>query len=190
MTVCDNKISFLFKTLYWFCYAYAHALFAYLVSVAILYTFKIFRGGVDPVSSAEKQVEWIWNLMRDPKKPSEPGTSTIQQATSAAGETIKACVPALLSTLTLFCIWNKEFIPIHIIIFVLSFFFFYLCSVIFLQKINDVNLSGINDERLQYLLKLSGFFVETCYILILFIIDFQGMPKQLKEAVEAFDVCT
>lgn len=182
MLEVNNKFTFFFKSLYWFSYAFVHSLFLYMILAAAAYTYMIFRVNFSIDEDATKglygKVKYWWDSTQGTIVDDKDGKKDWS-------------FPAVVSMAGMFIFFDSKFIFIHVLVFIVSFIAFYICCLMFLQVEEDdeynIKQITVNRLRFKYIHYISYIFIDSCYMLIEFIMMlFFEIPTQLHEALDTW----
>lgn len=185
MLVVDNKVRFLFKSLYWYCVAYLHSLFVFLVILVLMYSFILYVKckPLEHIFSNFFDVSRVYTYVTE-KHVIWEGEDIINKATETKCE-----IPGMIGMSGIFVFLKKDFLLLHAIVFITGFIFFYINCLIFLQAEtgNDVpaQVVTVNRERFKFLLYISYIFIDSCYMIfeIVMLLYFE-CPSDLEDKLK------
>jgi hypothetical protein len=188
MLVVNNKITFFFKTLYWFSIAYLHSLFIFAFCLILIYSLIIcikgFPAEVYPkfiscldytkskLYTGEEIEHYVWTKGSKVSKIVQENTYTI---------------PGIFSMKGIFVFFQREFLLLHATVFITGLVFLYINCIIFLKIETDESseeLIATNRERFKFLLYISYVFIDSCYMFFeLVMMLFFDCPSELGDEI-------
>jgi len=208
MLVVDNKLRFIFKSLYWYSIAYLHSLFIFAFILIMTYCLIICIRGLPVIILAIKAADLIEVEYEPPFKTSIKHKYTERHPVwidppfespttdDVANEIPKDInykekgtyrIPGIFGMNGIFVFFKREFLMLHAVVFIVGFIFFYINCCVFLKVENsEVSIAIIqtNRERFKFLLYISYIFIDSCYMFfVLVMMLYFECPKTLEKTM-------